>query len=58
MLTSIAGDGFAYHTGDEAEFEDAEATRLVAAGAAVPVSDEKVERAVLKTPAERRRRGA
>jgi len=58
MLTSISGDGFAHHIGDEAEFDDAEAVRLVAAGAAVPVSDERVERTVLKAPAERRRKGA
>ena len=54
MLTSIAGDGFALHTGEEGDFEDAEAIRLVAAGAAVPVSDEKPERAV-KPPIERRK---
>ncbi len=54
MLTSIAGDGFSAHTGDEIEIEDAEAIRLVAAGAAVPVSDEKPERAV-KAPTERRK---
>ena len=54
MLTSIAGDGFALHTGEEGDFEDAEAIRLVAAGAAVPVSDEKPERAV-KAPIERRK---
>jgi|688.fasta_scaffold393304_3 hypothetical protein len=54
MLTSIAGDGFVLHTGEEGDFEDAEAIRLVAAGAAVPVSDEKLERA-LKAPTERRK---
>lgn len=54
MLTSIAGDGFVLHTGEEGDFEDAEAIRLVAAGAAVPVSDEKPERAV-KYPIERRK---
>lgn len=56
MLTSIAGERFAYHTGDEAEFEDAEAVRLVAAGAAVPVSDEKIERAVKAVPESRKRK--
>jgi hypothetical protein len=54
MLTSIAGDGFVLHTGDEGEFEDAEAIRLVAAGAAVPVSDEKTERAIKATPERRK----
>jgi hypothetical protein len=54
MLTSIAGDGFVLHTGEEGDFEDAEAIRLVAAGAAVPVSDEKTERAV-RAPIERRK---
>ena len=54
MLTSIAGDGFALHTGDETDrFDDAEARRLVASGAAVPVSERKIERAV-KAKAETR----
>lgn len=56
MLTSIAGDGFALHHGDETErFSGDEATRLVAAGFAVPVSDEIVERAVKAVAPERRK---
>lgn len=47
MLTSIAGDGFAVHSGEETDrFSGEEAQRLIEAGAAVPVSEEKIERAV------------
>jgi len=58
MLTSIAGDGYALHHGDETErFSGDEAMRLVAAGLAVPVSDEVVERAVKPAAPERRKGG-
>ena len=56
MLTSIAGEGFALHHGEETErFSDDEATRLVAAGFAVPVGKELVERAVKAAAPERRK---
>ena len=57
MLTSIAGDGYALHHGEKTErFSGDEAARLVAAGYAVPVSDEIAERAV-KADAPERRKG-
>lgn len=57
MTTSIAGVGFDLHPGDEREFQDAEAIRLISAEYAVPVAAE-TERAVLFAPAAGvRRRG-
>jgi hypothetical protein len=46
MTTSIAGAGFVLHPGDEREFPDAEAMRLIAAEYAIPVAERKIERAV------------
>lgn len=55
MLTSLAGDDFALAPGDETDrFEADEASRLVEAGYAVPVVQEKVERAVKKPASETR----
>lgn len=55
MLTSLAGDDFALASGDETDrFADDEARRLVEAGYAVPVVEEKVERAAKKPAAEKR----
>jgi hypothetical protein len=53
MLVGFAG-GFTLIPGDEAEFADAEAMRLIDAGFAVPVSTP-IERAVRK-PTETRKR--
>jgi hypothetical protein len=56
MLTGIAGERFSVAPGEETErFSGDEATRLVAAGYAVPVSDEIVERAVKAIAPERRK---
>jgi hypothetical protein len=56
MLTGIAGADFVVNPGEETErFSGDEATRLVAAGYAVPVSDEIVERAVRAIAPERRK---
>jgi hypothetical protein len=56
MLTGIAGADFVVNPGEETErFSGAEATRLVSAGYAVPVSDEAVERAVKAVAPERRK---
>jgi hypothetical protein len=56
MLTGIAGADFVVNPGEETErFSGDEASRLVAAGYAVPVSDEIVERAVKPVAAERRK---
>lgn len=46
LLTSIAGRGFAHQVGDEANFPDADAIRLIRAGQAEPVRHETLERAV------------
>ena len=55
LLVSLAGAGFAHSPGDEYECSDAEAARHFEAGNAVPVSDEKVERAVKPTKAVEKR---
>lgn len=56
MLTGIAGADFVVNPGEDTErFSGDEASRLVAAGYAVPVSDEIVERAVKPVAAERRK---
>lgn len=55
MLTSLAGDDFALAPGDETDrFEGDEAQRLIQSGYAVPVVEEKVERAVKKPAGEKR----
>ena len=55
MLTSMAGANFALSVNEETErFSDAEATRLIAAGYAAPVTEQKTERAV-KQPAPEKR---
>jgi len=57
MLVSIAGAGFALSAGDETDrFSDAEAVRLIEFGAAVPVTDEQIERTV-KPEARETRKG-
>ena len=55
MLTSLAGADFALAQGDETDrFEADEARRLVEAGYAAPVVQEKVERTVNKPASETR----
>lgn len=46
LTTSLSGADYCLSPGDEREFPDAEATRLIEAGFAVPVSAPKVEKAV------------
>lgn len=53
VTTSIAGNGFAHQAGDVAEFPDAEARSLIEHGLAVPMREEKVERAVAAKTTER-----
>ena len=56
MLVSMAGADFALNAGEETErFTGAEATRIIAAGYAVPVAEPTIERAV-KSPAKERRK--
>jgi hypothetical protein len=55
MLTSIAGPDFALSPNEETErFSDDEVKRLIEAGFAAPVSEQRIERAVKKPAAERR----
>lgn len=46
MAVGLSGPAVCLSPGDEAEFEQAEALRLIAAGYAVPVEARKVEKAV------------
>ncbi|RVG43590.1 hypothetical protein [Sinorhizobium meliloti] len=54
MLVGLAGNEYALSPGDEREFPDKEAIRLIDAGYAVPVANQKVERAVATPAVERR----
>lgn len=53
MLVSLAGNEYSLAPGDEREFPDNEAIRLIDAGFAVPAVEEKVERAVAPPAPER-----
>lgn len=58
MLVELAGRDFFLAPGDEREFPDAEAVRLISAEYAVPVTGDEIERAVAVDEAiEVRRRG-
>lgn len=52
LTVSRVGSGFAQSAGEVVEVEQAEAARMIAAGQAVPVSEERPRTAVRK-PAER-----
>ncbi|MBZ9808135.1 hypothetical protein [Mesorhizobium sp. ESP-6-2] len=54
MLVGLSGNAYSLGPGDERDFPDAEALRLVAAEFAVPVADARVERAVADRAPERR----
>ncbi|MDW9600437.1 hypothetical protein GOA86_19020 [Sinorhizobium meliloti] len=54
MLIGLAGNEYSLSPGDEREFPDKEAIRLIDAGYAVPVAEGKVERAVVQSAPERR----
>lgn len=47
MTVDLSGPGLLLAPGDEHEFPQDEAVRLISAGFAVPVSEPKIERAVL-----------
>lgn len=51
LLTSLAGARFVFNAGDEYECSAAEAARLCEKGFAVPIAEQKIERAVKKKPA-------
>jgi hypothetical protein len=47
MTASLAGPDYSLNVGDETDqFDSAEAIRFIEAGFAVPVAEEKIERAV------------
>lgn len=54
MLTGLSGPAYSLASGDEHDFDQAEAIRLIEAGYAVPVEKSKIERAVKKPAPERR----
>lgn len=54
MLVGLAGNEYALSPGDEREFPDSEAIRLIEAEYAVPVAEVKTERAVAHQAPERR----
>ncbi len=55
MLVSMAGNGFALSVGEDTErFSATEASRIVAAGYAIPVAAPVVERAIASPTQERR----
>tara|TARA_R110002020_G_scaffold53905_8_gene150480 strand:+ start:16632 stop:16850 length:219 start_codon:yes stop_codon:yes gene_type:complete len=54
MLAGLSGNEYSLSPGDERDFPDAEAIRLIAAGYAVPVAEVRVERAVAQPAPERR----
>jgi hypothetical protein len=55
MLTGLSGLEYSLSPGDEQDFPNDEALRLVEAGYAVPVVEAKVERAIKKAPAKETR---
>ena len=57
MTTSLAGVDFALAPGDERDFENSEAVRLISAGFAVPVDQPEIETATKKVAAEKRTKG-
>jgi hypothetical protein len=54
LLVGLSGPAFSLGPGDERDFPQAEAVRLIEAGFAVAVLDRKTERAVKKPAPEKR----
>ncbi|WP_210214855.1 hypothetical protein [Mesorhizobium sp. M1A.F.Ca.ET.072.01.1.1] len=54
MLVGLSGNAYSLGPGDERDFPEMEALRLIAAEYAVPVAEAKVERAVAERAPERR----
>lgn len=54
MLVGLSGPAYSLGPGDERDFPQAEAVRLVDAGFAVPVAEQKIERAVAAPVYEKR----
>ena len=53
LLVSRAGAGFSQSAGDKIDVDTAEAARMIEAGQAVPIRDQKVERATQKAAVEK-----
>jgi hypothetical protein len=56
LLVSLAGTYQAFNAGDEHDWDNEDAIRLIEAGFAVPSAETKIERAVATPAAERRKR--
>ncbi|KKX33980.1 hypothetical protein [Rhizobium sp. LC145] len=56
MLVGLSGNEYSLAPGDEREFPNEEAIRLISVGYAVPSAEEKIERAVAQPAPERRTR--
>lgn len=54
MLVGLSGPAYSLGPGDESDFPQAEALRLIAAEYAVPVAEQKIERAVAAPVFEKR----
>jgi hypothetical protein len=58
MLVGLSGPTLTLDPGDEHDFPQAEALRLIEAGSAVPISESQIERTMVDEAPERRARGA
>ncbi len=56
MLVGLSGSEYSLGPGDERDFPQDEAVRIINAGFAVPVAEQKIEHATAAPPAERRSR--
>ncbi|TPK18067.1 hypothetical protein [Mesorhizobium sp. B2-5-7] len=56
MLVGLSGLGYSLGPGDERDFPQDEALRLISAGFAIPAVEQEIERAVQAPTAERRGR--
>jgi len=54
MTVGLAGNEYSLSPGDQRDFPDGEAIRLIESGYAVPVAEVKVERAVAQPSPEKR----
>lgn len=57
MLVGLSGPTYSLGPGDEREFPNPEAIRLIEAGYALPVEGEEIERAVATAPERRGKKG-
>lgn len=57
MLIGLSGNEYSLAPGDERDFPQEEAIRLIDAGYAVPAAEERIERAVATPVIEKRKKG-